>query len=125
MCVVKITKTLFGYIKLEVDADNALKLLKYLRDVSGKNTNDVVDALRIIENFDVFYEMMKKKFKDYIAPRKSENDLIRGKVIIDKIKLTKNNVKKVTIIFDKRVNEELVTKALESLNIEYELVSEI
>ncbi|MCD6084082.1 MAG: hypothetical protein J7J20_00920 [Desulfurococcales archaeon] len=125
MCVVKITKTLFGYIKLEVDADNALKLLKYLRDVSGKNTNDVVDALRIIENFDVFYEMMKKKFKDYIAPRTSENDLIRGKVIIDKIKLTKNNVKKVTIIFDKRVNEELVTKALESLNIKYELVSEI
>ncbi|MCD6279097.1 MAG: hypothetical protein J7J11_05400 [Desulfurococcales archaeon] len=125
MCVVKITKTLFGYIKLEVDADNALKLLKYLRDVGGKNTNDVVDALRIIENFDVFYEMMKKKFKDYIAPRKSENDLIRGKVVIDKIKLTKNDVKKVTIIFDKRVDEELITKALESLNIEYELVSEI
>ncbi len=125
MNTTKITRTLFGYIRLETDADNAIKVLKYLRDVDGKNTDDVIDALRIIENFDVFYEMMKKKFKDYIAPRKSENDLIRGRVIIDKIKLTKDKVKRVTIIFDKRVNEELITKALNSLKIEYKLESEI
>ena len=125
MNTTKITRTLFGYIRLETDADNAIKVLKYLRDVDGKNTDDVIDALRIIENFDVFYEMMKKKFKDYIAPRKSENDLIRGRVIIDKIKLTKDKVKRVTIIFDKRVNEELIIKALKSLKIEYKLESEI
>jgi len=125
MNTTKITRTLFGYIRLETDADNAIKVLKYLRDVDGKNTDDVIDALRIIENFDVFYEMMKKKFKDYIAPRKSENDLIRGRVVIDKIKLAKNEVKRVTIIFDKRVNEELIIKALKSLKIEYKLESEI
>ena len=125
MNTTKITRTLFGYIRLETDANNAIKVLKYLRDVDGKNTDDVIDALRIIENFDVFYEMMKKKFKDYIAPRKSENDLIRGRVVIDKIKLAKNEVKRVTIIFDKRVNEELIIKALKSLKIEYKLESEI
>jgi len=124
MVAAKLTKTLFGYIRLETDAENAVKILNYLKSTSGRDTEDINDALRIIKNFDVFYEMMKKKFKDYIAPRKSEVDLIRGRVVIDKIRLSKDNVKKVTIIFDKRVTEELITKALEDLGIKYELESE-
>ena len=124
MVAAKLTKTLFGYIRLETDAENAVKILNYLKSTGGRDTEDINDALRIIKNFDVFYEMMKKKFKDYIAPRKSEVDLIRGRVVIDKIRLSKDNVKKVTIIFDKRVTEELITKALEDLGIKYELESE-
>ena len=124
MATAKLTRTLFGYIRLETDAEDAVKILNYLKNAGGRDTEDVNDALRIIKNFDVFYEMMKKKFKDYIAPRKSEVDLIRGRVVIDKIRLSKNDVKKVTIVFDKRVSEELITKALEDLGIKYELESE-
>ncbi|MCD6428179.1 MAG: hypothetical protein J7L12_01010 [Desulfurococcales archaeon] len=124
MITTKLTKTLFGYIRLETNVEDAVKILNYLKNAGGRDTEDVNDALRIIKNFDVFYEMMKKKFKDYIAPRKSEVDLIRGRVVIDKIRLSKNDVKKVTIIFDKRVGEELITKALEDLGIKYELESE-
>ncbi len=124
MATAKLTRTLFGYIRLETNAEDAVKVLNYLKNAGGRDTEDVNDALRIIKNFDVFYEMMKKKFKDYIAPRKSEVDLIRGRVVIDKIRLSKNDVKKVTIVFDKRVSEELITKALEDLGIKYELESE-
>ncbi len=125
MTTTKLVKTLFGYIRLETCAEEAIKILNYLKSSGGRDTEDVNDALRIIKNFDVFYEMMKKKFKDYIAPRKSEVDLIRGRVTVDKIKLSKNGTKRVIIILDKRVSEELITKALEHLGIKYELESEV
>jgi len=120
----KLTKSLFGYVILEIDVENAIKVLEYLKRIEGRDTEDLNDTLRIIKNFDAFYDIMKKKFKDYIAPRKSEADLLRGRVVIDKIKLVKNELKKVILIFDKRVSEEVVIGALKSLGIRYELKGE-
>ncbi len=120
--IVKLIKSFMGYLYLECDAETALKVLEYVREKLGRDTEDVNDSIRIIKNFEVFYEMARKKFKDYIAPKKSESDLIKGLVFVDKIKLSKSNGNRVVVlIFDKRVSEELIRSILDSLNIEYEV----
>jgi len=111
----RISKSPFGYTYVEGSPKEIVSLLELIRDEWGRDTDDLDDAIRIVSNFDVFYEMMRKKFKEYISPRKREADLIRGLVVVDKIKLVKNNnAKVVTVVFDKRVNyfqlEQLVRK---------------
>lgn len=70
-------------------------------------TADLEDTLRILRNFDAYYNMLRKKFKEYITPRKSERDLILGKVIVDKIRLrVESGQKIVSIVFDKKINQE-------------------
>lgn len=116
----KLTKQL-GYIYLELSLENALLVLKHLRERRGAR-EDIEDSIRILENFDTFYEYIRKKYKEYIAPRKNEADMLTGKVTIDKIKLEVNGVKKVTIVFDKRVRVEEVVEALRDLSLELEVL---
>lgn len=74
-------------------------------------TEDIEDTLRILRNFDAHYASLRKKFKEYITPRKSERDLLSGRVVVDKIKLrVENNQRIVAVVFDKRVNQELILK---------------
>lgn len=120
--VITLEKSFMGYLLMRGPKDEVLKLLTYLRDNKGRNTEDVIDTIRIINNFNVFYEMARKKFKDYISPRKNEGDLIRGLVTIDKIKLVKSEKgDEVIIIFDKRVNNELIIGSAKALGIEVEI----
>jgi len=120
--VITLEKSFMGYLFMRGPKDEVLKLLTYLRDNKGRNTEDVIDAIRIINNFNVFYEMAKKKFKDYISPRKNEGDLIRGLVTVDKIKLVKSEKgDEVVIIFDKRVSDELIIDSAKAVGIEVEI----
>ncbi len=120
--VITLEKSFMGYLFMRGSKDEVLKLLTYLRDNKGRNTEDVIDAIRIINNFNVFYEMAKKKFKDYISPRKNEGDLIRGLVTVDKIKLVKSEKgDEVVIIFDKRVSDELIIDSAKAVGIEVEI----
>ncbi len=117
---VKLVKTFYGYVYTESSPEDAIKILEYIRRSWGRDTDDLNDAVRIIKNFDTFYEMLRKKFKEYIAPRKSEADLIRGKVVVDKIKLSKKgNEKVVVMVFDKRMTGESLEKVLRELSLEY------
>lgn len=108
-----------GYIHLELNLENALRLLKHLREKKGSR-EDIEDSIRILENFDVFYEYIRKKYKEYIAPRKNEVDMLAGRVTIDKIKLEVDGLKRVTIVFDKRVNAEEVIEVLKDSGLELE-----
>ncbi len=120
--VITLEKSFMGYLFMRGPKDEVLKLLTYLRDNKGRSTEDVIDTIRIINNFNVFYEMARKKFKDYISPRKNEGDLIRGLVTIDKIKLVKSEKgDEVIIIFDKRVNDELIVNSAKALGVEIEI----
>lgn len=117
---VKLVKTFYGYVYTESSPEDAVKILEHIRRSWGRDTEDLNDAIRIIKNFDTFYEMLRKKFKEYIAPRKSEADLIRGKVVVDKIKLSKKGGEKVVVIvFDKRVVDESLEEVLKELNLEF------
>jgi len=110
------------YKSVELDVEEAEKLVKYVVDRLGIEPNDVNEFFRIIRNFDAFYEVMKKKFKDYLVPAKSMNDMILGRVIIDKVKLIKEGGKKrVVIVFDKRVPEDIIIEGLKELGYDVEV----
>lgn len=104
------------YRHVTLPVEDALNLLNKITEKMDKQTFDVEESQRYIANFDVFYEVMKKKFKDSLAPPKSINDMIRGDIIVDRIILIKeNNEKKVTIVFDRRVPADKIKEALEEL----------
>ncbi|MEM0024953.1 MAG: hypothetical protein QW036_03535 [Zestosphaera sp.] len=101
-----------GYVVIEGVLTDVYDVLEKIARELG-STEDIEDTLRILRNFDAHYSSLRKKFKEYITPRKSERDLLLGKVIVDKIKLrVENNQKIVTVVFDKRVNQEYILKLM-------------
>lgn len=123
MSKIKLVRSFTGYAYVEGDRVSITKLLTYLKDVYGRNTSDVNDALRILNNFNLFYDMMKRKFKDFLSPAKDEGDLIRGLVVVDRVKLFKRDgVESVQLVFDKRVGLDFISKVLKELELDFELV---
>jgi len=109
------------YKSVKLPKDEAERLLQSLTEILGKKPNDIQETLRYIRNFDEFFEYMRKKFKDYLAPPHRADDYIKGEAFVDKVKLLKeNNEKYVMIVFDRRVKEDVIRKALEQLGYEVE-----
>jgi hypothetical protein len=110
------------YKHVDLPAEDAIKLLEKISERIGGKTNDVSEAIRYIRNFDEFYEYMRKKFKDYIAPPRRPDDYIKGRVVVDKIKLYMDGeVKRVVIVFDRRVDTDLISSCLRELGYEVEI----
>ncbi len=108
-----------GYVAIEIKAEDAVELLNILRKTLNKGGNDVDDSIRMIQHFDIFYNIMHKKFKEYLTPRKDVGDLIKGNVLVDRIKLIKKDSEKyVVIVFDKSISEEKLLNILSSLGYE-------
>ena len=105
------------YKFVDLDAGTALKLLEALREAVSRDPSDVREVIRYIRNFDEFYEYMRRKFKDYIAPPHRPDDYIKGNVFVDKIKLYRgeHGEKRVVIVFDRRVKTSLIEEALRKL----------
>jgi len=94
--------------------EEALELLECIESHHGE-TRDLSEAMRIISNFDEFYNMARKKFEEYLFIPKDSRDTILGKVVVHKIKLEKNNGKNAEIIFDRRFDIEILKKCLEEI----------
>lgn len=110
------------YKSVELALEEADKLLSAVSKQLGYESQDLEEAYRVIRNFDAFYDMARKKYKDYIVPSKSLNDMIRGTVIVDRLKLVKEGeVRKVVITFDRRVKEEVIVEALRRLGYDVEV----
>lgn len=106
----------FGYPCIDLDLEDAKKILDIISDRLGYVTSDIQDTMRIIENFDESYKYATKKFKEFLVPSKSEGDLIRGRVIVDRVKLMKiGSRKRILLVFDRRVKKELLEEALHIL----------
>jgi len=119
---VKVIKYIGNYFGIETQVNEMIKIISKIRDELNYNTYDVEDTLRMLKSFDVFYDMMKRKFKHFISPRKSEADLIKGKVLVDKLKLFKeDNERFALIIFDRRVNYEKIVNVIKSLGLKLEV----
>jgi uridine kinase len=119
---VKLLQNFYGYIYLDASVDEAVKLLEGIRKELNANSEDLNDTLRILANFQAFYQMIKKRFKEFITPRKSESDLIYGRVVIEKIKLYREGGQnRVTIVFDKRFRKEDLVRVLNVLGIDYSI----
>ncbi len=107
------------YVTMEVEAEHAADILNALKRALNKGGDDVNDAIRMIQHFDVFYNIMHRKFKEYLTPRKDVGDLIKGNVLVDRIKLVrKNSGKYVVIVFDKSISKESLVNTLNSLGYE-------
>ncbi len=120
----KMTEIIGQYVAVEIDVEGALKLLEELHEATGKGGEDLNDTIRMIKNFDAFYEFMRKKFKDYLTPKKNMSEMIKGLVLVDKIKLIKRDGGKyVMIIFDRSVPREAIEEALKKLGYEFEVES--
>ncbi|MEB3844670.1 MAG: hypothetical protein LRS48_03190 [Desulfurococcales archaeon] len=110
------------YKSVELDLEEAEKLLAEVTRILGIEPNDVNETYRILRNFDAFHETMRKKFKDYLVPSKSMNDMILGRVVIDKVKLIKEgDRRRVVLVFDRRVPVEVLTEALKNLGYDVEV----
>jgi len=117
----QISEVIGQYIAVKLDAEGAIKLLETLRARLGKGGEDVDDTIRMIRNFDAFYDFMRKKFKEYLTPKKNLSDMIKGLVIVDKIKLVKeNDTKYVVILFDRSISKSDVLAVLSELGYEVE-----
>lgn len=122
---VKLVRSFTGHTYIECSCEDAIKLLTYLKETYGRATSDVDDALRILSNFNFFYDMMRRKFKDFISPKKDEKDLIKGLVTVDKIKLfKKDSTELVQLVLDKRVEVDLISNTLKGLGIDFEIIHE-
>jgi len=120
--LIKITRSFYNYVYMDASLDEALKVLGELGRVRGF-TEDLSDAIRVLKNFRTFYDMLRKRFKEYLAPRKSESDLILGKVVIDKLRLYRvSEEDRVTVVFDKRFELSSLLEVLNSLGLKYELI---
>ena len=119
--MIKILTSFYDYVYMDASVEDAERILKEIAKVRGE-TEDLMDALRILKNFNTFYGVMKRKFKEFIAPRKRESDLILGKVVIEKLKLyVKNKERRVTVVFDKRFKLEELKGVMESIGLNYEV----
>ncbi|MEM4513062.1 MAG: hypothetical protein QXZ41_00970 [Ignisphaera sp.] len=116
---VKISKTIGDYVAMEVPAEEAVNIINILQDGLGRGGEDTRDAIRMIEHFETFYDMMRRKFKEYLTPRKDIGDILKKRVLIDKIKLLKRDGNRfVEIIFDKSIGVEEVLNILKNNSIE-------
>ncbi|MFP3309218.1 MAG: hypothetical protein RXO27_00190 [Acidilobus sp.] len=107
------------YKSVRVPLDVAERLIVDVSKRLNVESKDVLEALRIVRNFDEFYEFQQKKFKDYVVPDKDISDMIRGAVVVDSMKLIKEgNKKDVVITFDRRVREDVIEESLKSLGFE-------
>ncbi|MFP3144500.1 MAG: hypothetical protein RXQ93_05755 [Caldisphaera sp.] len=105
-----------NYKSVKLELSDAIELLKIVASLRGLETKDVIESFRILNNFDEFYEYQRKKFKDYVTPDKDVSDMIKGSVIVDNMKLIKENNKKFVIItFDRRLKEEFIIKGLNQI----------
>ncbi len=117
-------KVLLGNYKyVELHLADALKLLGMLEEKFPNKIKDISEVRRIIENFDVFYDIAKRKFKDYILIPHEPSDMLLGRVLFDKVKLIRtSNAKKIGLFFDKNIKLKDIVEALKSLGFEVNVI---
>ncbi|MCX8196190.1 MAG: hypothetical protein N3F67_03840 [Acidilobaceae archaeon] len=110
------------YKSVELTVEEAEKVLMEVSRALGAESQDLEETYRVLRNFDSFYEIAKRKYKDYIVPSKNLNDMIKGTVIVDRLRLAKEGEeRKIVITFDRRVKEEVIAEALSKLGYEVEV----
>ncbi len=119
---IKITVDGGKYKWVTLPKDEALQLLEKIEGKLGKSPRDLQETMRYLRHFDEFYRDMKKRFKDFIAPPHSLDDMIRGIVVVDKISLKKEGDQDLaTIVFDRRISVDLLKELLEEMGYKVEV----
>ncbi|RLG74407.1 MAG: hypothetical protein DRO23_06830 [Thermoprotei archaeon] len=117
-------KILLGNYKyVELSLADALNLLIMLEEKFPDKVKDITEVRRIIKNFDVFYDIARRKFKDYILIPHVPSDMLRGRVLFDKVKLIREgNARKIGLFFDKNIELEDIVRILSNLGFEINVI---
>ncbi len=118
-------KVMLGNYKyIEIPLEDSEEFLRMLSKRFPSKNKDIKEVLRIIRNFDVFYDIARKKFKNYILIPHDSSDMLKGTILFDKVKLLigENGRKKVGLIFDRSISLENVMKVLEELGYSVNIV---
>lgn len=112
-----IVKVIIGNYKyVEIPIKEAESLLQTLLENFPNKEKDIKEVARIVRNFDVFYEIARKKFKNYILIPHDTSDMLRGAVLFDKVKLVSDEEgKKIGLFFDRSISVDDVVRVLKSL----------
>ena len=112
-----IVKVIIGNYKyVEIPVEEAESLLQTLLEDFPNKEKDIKEVARIVRNFDVFYEIARKKFKNYILIPHDTSDMLRGAVLFDKVKLASDEEgKKIGLFFDRNISVDDVVRVLKSL----------
>jgi len=115
MVEIRVDMAKYKYVDLGID--DALRLLDELKRLYAGGKGDFDEVARYIVNFDEFYTYMKRRFKDYMPLPHKPEDYMHGRVVIDKVKLyvDDNGVKRIVLVFDRRVRTDDVRSALEKI----------
>jgi len=111
---VKINVDFTGSAHVVLKKEEALSLLNKVSEYIGDSRN-LSESLRIIRNFDEYYRLSRKKFEEYLFPPKDPAESLRGLVVIQKIRLMKNKEDLVELVFDRRVETNLLVEALKKI----------
>ncbi len=112
----KVEELIGGYKKIVLPRDKALELVISIIEDRG-STRDLEETRRIITKFDEFYRIQIKHDKSYLTPSKDMSELIKGLVVIDKIKLIRKDEKEfVEMVFDKRVSSDYINRLVRILS---------
>ncbi|WP_440060083.1 hypothetical protein ACSU1N_02725 [Thermogladius sp. 4427co] len=103
-----------GSAHLILNKEEAINLLKKIREYVGES-NNLAESIRMIENFDEFYRLSRKRFEEYLFPPKDPSESLKGKVVIQKLRFIKDNGDFVEIVFDRRIKIELIKDALSKI----------
>jgi len=98
-----------------LEAGEALNLFKCLEEETS-GSRDLMESIRIIENFDEFLRVIRRKFENYITPMKDHAESVMGKTIVHKIRLFKEDDKRmVEVIYDRRFKLDILKKCLNKI----------
>jgi len=100
----------YKYVVLE--RAEALRLMTKIKNEKG-STRDLEEAIRIVENFEEYYRYQVRRAQSYIVIPKDTRDLIIGRAVVDKLRLSRKEGKElVEIVFDRRVDTGCILKML-------------
>lgn len=118
---------MWGYLKITIYVDVAqyphIKLeqslaLRFIKTVMEKHgiTRDLEESMRVVKNFDEYYNIAQRKSGGYLLIIRDPADSIRGKIVIHRIKLMIEGGKKIVeYIIDRRVPMEFLISSLKEL----------
>ncbi|MEM0355206.1 MAG: hypothetical protein QXO78_01395 [Desulfurococcaceae archaeon] len=98
--------------RVTLELNNASEFLKCIES-EGYSPLDLYETKTILENFDEYFRLAKKKFQDYIVPARDPKEVVEGKSIVHKVRLiVENSSKMVEFVLDRRVDLEKIKNCL-------------
>ncbi|MET1160775.1 MAG: hypothetical protein ABWW65_07435 [Thermoprotei archaeon] len=100
---------------VSLSRDKALDLLACIEEKIG-GSKDLSEATRIINSFDEYYRVSRKRFEEYITPPKDPGEVLMGKAVVHKLRLfVENDSKNVELIFDRRFDISVLEDCLKAI----------